>query len=365
MKVITSAAWRVAGIALLVLAAFWGLRQAHTLVLIVIVACFLALAMIPGVDVLERRFHWKRGLAAGAIILIVFGSIIALTLLLIPAIVDMTGKLGSDIPKFSGLLSKYGIKIGGEATEQSLLASAEQWVKSSGKSKLLSVAGSSVEFIFEFFTVLMFTFLIATDEPRLVRTILRRLSPSRQRKFRLAWRTAKEQTGGYFYSRLLLMVITGVLTLTVMLILGVPTFFAIPLAFFGAFCVEFIPVVGSYLGISIPVLVTLAELGLAQAIILLAWGVIYQQIHDYLLSPRISSKTMSINAGVAFGSALLGASLAGPLGAIFAMPVAGMVTVFLKEWMPAYELDAEGDLVPAAVTAAQSESDSDADGEPG
>ena len=67
---------------------------------------------------------------------------------------------------------------------------------------------------------------------------------------------------------------------------------------------------------------------------LLAWAIIYQQIHDYVLSPRISSRTMTLSPGIALGSALVGGALAGPLGALFAMPTAGMITAFLTKYLP-------------------------------
>ena len=123
----------------------------------------------------------------------------------------------------------------------------------------------------------------------------------------------------------------------VMALIGMPVLFAIPLAVFGAFFVEFIPLVGGYIGIAIPVVFVLVEEGW-RALILLGWAIVYQQIHDYVLSPRISAKTMTLNPGVALGSALLGGALAGPLGALFAMPMAGMVTAFLGKYLPASEI---------------------------
>ena len=337
MPFVTKATWRIVFIVLLVLAAMWAMRQAADLVIIIVVACFLALAMVPGVNYLVTRFGWSRGAATGLIFLGVIVVLLGLTVLLIPAIIDMSGKLADDLPRWMNEAQSKGLPVGKSGAEdQTLLQEVEKWLKTNGSSKVLHYAGSTVGIVFKFFTVMMFTFLIAAGEPALRRTIQKRLSPDNQRRFVGAWDTAISQTGGYFYSRLLLMVITGSCTLIVMELIGVPIVYSIPLAFFGAFFVEFIPVVGSYIGISIPVLVTLAEKGLVPAIILLVWAIVYQQIHDYLLSPRISSRTMTINAGVAFGSALLGGALAGPIGALFAMPTAGMVTVFLQQYLPAY-----------------------------
>jgi len=340
MPFVVRATWRIVFIVLLVLAALWALGQASSLVEIIVVACFLALAMVPGVNMLVARYGWSRGASTGLIFLVIIVALLGLTLLLIPAIIDMTSKLSNDLPRWMNEANAKGLPVGKSGTgDVDLLKNAEAWMKKNGSSHALHAAGSTVGVVFKFFTVMMFTFLIASGEPSLRRTLQKRLSPTNQKRFVGAWETAISQTGGYFYSRLLLMVITGSCTFLVMEVIGVPFVYSLPLAFFGAFFVEFIPVVGSYIGISIPVLVTLAEQGAVAALILLVWGIAYQQIHDYLLSPRISSKTMTINAGVAFGSALLGGALAGPIGALFAMPTAGMVTVFLQQYLPAYAVE--------------------------
>ena len=74
------------------------------------------------------------------------------------------------------------------------------------------------------------------------------------------------------------------------------------------------------------------------ALILLVWTVIYQQAENYWLSPRLSAKTMEINGGVAFGSALAGGAIAGPMGAFMALPVAAWITSFVKHYGSSYPL---------------------------
>ena len=74
--------------------------------------------------------------------------------------------------------------------------------------------------------------------------------------------TAIEQTGGYFYSRLLLMLINGGLFFVAMLLVGMPVVYALPMAVFEGFVAEFIPAVGTYIGAAVPILMTLAVQGL-------------------------------------------------------------------------------------------------------
>ena len=142
--------------------------------------------------------------------------------------------------------------------------------------------------------------------------------------------TAIEQTGGYFYSLLLLMLINGGLFFVAMLLVGMPVVYALPMAVFEGFVAEFIPAVGTHIGAAVPILMTLAVQGLGAGLILLVWTLIYQQGENYWLSPKLSAQTMSINGGVAFGSALAGGAIAGPMGAFMALPFAALITSIIS-----------------------------------
>jgi predicted PurR-regulated permease PerM len=183
-----------------------------------------------------------------------------------------------------------------------------------------------------------------------------RMPPHRQKVFGWVWDTAVEQTGGYFYSRILLMLINGGLFFVAMLIVGMPLLYAIPLAIFEGFVAEFIPAIGTYLGAAIPILLALVVLGLPEALILLVWVLIYQQAENYWLSPKISSNTMELNGAVAFGAALAGGAIAGPMGAFAALPVAALITSIIKNTGKSYdvvyqsEYDSDGALPTARGT---------------
>jgi predicted PurR-regulated permease PerM len=333
--IINRALWRAVLIVLATLAVLWALNQARDLVVVVVVALFLALAIVPAVDGLVRGRGWSRGVATVTVMAGVFLSVLLLIGLLIPALIDVAGKFAQEVPNWIEDARRTGLDLPvlQESNEQ-LLTDVENWLKKNGGTHVLSIAGSSAGLVAKVFLTFVFTIIIASGEPAILRAILRRLGPSHQIRLIDAWDTAVAQTGGYFYSRLLLMVFTSTGSAIVMILVGMPVYYAIPLAVFGAFFVEFIPLVGGYIGIAIPVLFVLVEKGWVRAVILLAWAVIYQQIHDYALSPRISAKTMTLNPGVALGSALLGGAIAGPLGALFAMPMAGMVTAFLGKYLP-------------------------------
>jgi predicted PurR-regulated permease PerM len=134
------------------------------------------------------------------------------------------------------------------------------------------------------------------------------------------------------------MLINGLGFFFTMVLVGLPVLFAIPLAIFAGFVSEFIPAVGTYIGGAVPVLLTLAVEGFAQALVVLGYVLIYQQVENYWLSPKLSSKTMTLNGGVAFGAALAGGAIGGPMGAFMALPVAALITSFLTHYSKPYEV---------------------------
>jgi len=104
----------------------------------------------------------------------------------------------------------------------------------------------------------------------------------------------------------------------------------IALALWVGFVSQFLPVVGTYLAGILPVLVTFLDSPLKAAIVI-GFIVIYQQIENYFFAPRITARTMELHPAVAFGAALGGAALLGPVGAILALPAAAMFQALAGE----------------------------------
>ena len=138
------------------------------------------------------------------------------------------------------------------------------------------------------------------------RAILRKFAPGQQQRLGWAWDTAIEQTGGYLYSRLLLMIING----------GLFFFACCSSASTGRSRCRCRSSKGSSPSSSrrsvptsvlrCPIVLTWGLNGLTAALILLGWTLIYQQLENYFLSPKISARTMEINGGIAFGAAMAG-----------------------------------------------------------
>ena len=307
---------------------------------ILLVSLFLSFAIEPAVGYLARR-GWRRGAATGLIFVAVAAAAAALIALLIPAITAGTQQLITALPGLVTNLARYleplGIHLDKASIEQQVSGYGSQLVSAAQHltGGVLHLAVGITGAIFQISAIALFTFYMVARGPQLRRTVLSRFRPQRQHQIAAIWEEAIEQTGGYFYSRLLIAVINGVLLYVVLRVRGVP--FAAPLAVFEAAVSTFIPAVGSYLGGAAPVLVALLY-DPVDAIVVVVWIIIYQQIENYLLAPRLTARTMDVSAPVAFAAALIGGLLGGFVFAFLSLPVAGVIQSVLRTYGRRYQV---------------------------
>ncbi|MCZ7536848.1 MAG: AI-2E family transporter [Acidimicrobiia bacterium] len=196
------------------------------------------------------------------------------------------------------------------------------------------LAGNVVSFsvralgvVFQIFTVILFTFYLVADGPRLRRAICSVLPPDRQRNVLRAWELAIEKTGGYLYSRVLLAGLSALAHWIALSIIGVP--YALALALWVGVISQFIPVVGTYLAGALAVLIAVLN-DPVDGVWTLGTVVVYQQIENYLFAPRVTAHTLSIHPAVAFACVIAGAGLIGPVGALLALPAAAVIQAFIS-----------------------------------
>jgi predicted PurR-regulated permease PerM len=331
-------------IVLLIVALFDNLREFFEIILL---SFFLSFAIEPAVNWLARH-GWKRGLATGAIFLGVAVSLTLVFLLVVPGVIQELGKLLDDLPQLlSGVMRHLNDWLGTHFSEEDLAATLQQYrvdlaqYLASLADNVLGVAGGFVSALFKWSTIAFFTFYLVADAPRLRRAVCSRLRPERQQEVTFIWETAIQQTGGYFYSRMLLAIVNGSLTYLVLRLLSVP--FASALAVFVGIVAAFIPTVGTYIAGAVPVFIALLTDPL-DAVWLIVWFVIYQQIENIWLSPRLTAKTMSLHPAIAFGAAFLGGAIGGVLAAFLALPAAGVIQAAVSTYTQRYEV-MESDLV--------------------
>jgi predicted PurR-regulated permease PerM len=181
--------------------------------------------------------------------------------------------------------------------------------------------------LFGLATVGMFLFYFVADGPRFRRVVCSFLPTETQRRVLTDWEIAIDKTGGYFYSRLLLATMSAAGTFIVLRILDQP--FAAPMAVFVGLISQFIPTVGTYIAMIVPIVLALLT-DPPDALILLVYFTAYQQLENLVLSPKISAKTMTLHPAVAFGAVLLGGAVLGAIGAFVALPVAATVQAIVS-----------------------------------
>jgi predicted PurR-regulated permease PerM len=340
VEISTRSYWRGILVILLTLFGLWAIHQARNLVSMLVISMFFALALVPGVNHLHKKRGWKRGAAVGFIYLIGLLAMVLLTLVLIPAISQLATKIGGNGTQWLTSLDHwtsdtFGFHIVSAKAASDATVTTKEFLSQWGSKLAGSASGAvskGVGLVFQVATIATFTFYFAADYPRLARSFLSWFKPAAQQ--RVGWTLDKsvEQVGGYLYSRLLLTAINGSGFFLVMVLVGVPFGLAIPLAIFAGFVSEFIPNIGTYIGAAIPIALTLALQGVVQALIVLGYALVYQQVENYWLSPHISAKTMELNGGLAFGAALAGGALFGPMGAFMALPVAALIFAFVTNY---------------------------------
>lgn len=351
----TTAAWnrvwlpRVAYATVMVLVvlygSLWVFRSTGGFLVTLVIALFAAFALLPAVESLSRR-GWRRGLATGAVMFgaALFGAFFIYTLLNV--VIGQIVKLGSEAPSYaqsivSWVNNTFGTTISSSNLVSQLTAdqSRLQALSSNAVSGILGLAATALGLVFQALTVGLFVFYILADLPRLRNAVFRRLPPTSQLHVDTVIEITIEKVGGYVYSRSLLALVSALFHFTAFKIIGIP--YAVALAMWVGIVSQFVPAVGTYIAGVVPILIALVE-NPVDAIWVLAAILAYQQVENYLLSPRITANTMDLHPAVAFGSAIVGGSLLGGVGALLALPVAATITALVQTYGDHYEVIASG-----------------------
>ena len=316
-------------------------HQLSSFMLLVLVSIFLALAIEPGVNRLAKR-GWRRG---SGTLLIIF-SIIAFASVFIGAVGSLVGNQVADVLKNSEsyvndtvdfVNSTFNSNIDPAEVNASISdpkGPVQKFIKRQ-QGKVITLSVSALGASLQLLTIVLFTFYLVADGPRLRRVICSRLPESKQRAVLRTWELAIEKTGGYLYSRALLALISAFFHWIAFQAIGTPA--PIAMALWVGIVSQFLPVVGTYLAGVLPLLLTFFNSPF-KALLVVLFVLIYQQIENYLISPRITARTLHVHAAVAFGSAIVGGAILGPVGAVLALPAAAMAQALIGSWGPRHDV---------------------------
>ncbi|WP_323136144.1 AI-2E family transporter [Streptomyces sp. NBC_01481] len=316
----------------------WAFHQLIGLLINILIAFFLALAIEPAVGRMSAR-GMRRGLATFIVFFAVFiaaaGFVFLLGSMLAGQIVDMV----EGFPKYLDSVIRwindtFRTELSRVEIQESLLRSdwLRKYVQNSA-SGVLDISATVLGGLFKLLTIFLFAFYFAADGPRLRRTLCSLLPPAKQTEVLRAWEIAVDKTGGYLYSRGLMALISGVAHYILLEILGVP--YAPALAVWVGLVSQFIPTIGTYLAGALPMLIAFT-INPWYALWVLGFVVIYQQFENYVLQPKLTSKTVDIHPAVAFGSVVAGTALLGAVGALIAIPAVATLQAFLGAYVKRY-----------------------------
>ena len=299
------------------------------------IALFIAISLDPAVRFLVQR-GVRRGLAVTIIFVIVLGLVAAFLMSVIPAMVSQFTALTHDLPGYLAQLSDRSSRYR-QLSDRYNLTPQIQKIISSAPSKLgsglLGLTGRVFGALFSTLTVLVLTIYFMADLPRLRHGMVRLFPRNRRAQLGRVADVVIDKVGAYMIGNLLISLVAGLASFVCLTALRVP--FSVPLAFVVALT-DLIPMIGATLGAVIVVLLTLFATELWPTTVLVGiFFLVYQQLENYLIAPRILRSTVNLSAAAVLMAGLIGATALGLVGALMAIPVAAALKVVLAEELQA------------------------------
>ena len=319
---------------LLLLYITWISRQVLTWI---VVAIFLTLALNPAVEAFERRGS-RRGIATALTSMLALGVMIGAGSLFIPTLVNEATGFADELPEYVNDVSEGRGPLGELVERYEIDERVRDAVQGGDASSVLglsdtalAITQSVITFIVAVVTIAFMTFFMLLEGPRWMERFYGLLPEGSRETWRGIGRDIYRTVGGYVTGNLLISVIAGVSTTIVLLILDVP--YAVALGLLVAI-LDLIPLAGATLAAIIVTTVAFLT-SIPAGIIVLVFMIVYQQIENHLLQPLVYSRTVQLSPLAILVAVLIGAKIAGILGALAAIPVAGTIQVLLLAWLRA------------------------------
>jgi predicted PurR-regulated permease PerM len=311
-----------------------------------LIALFLAISLDPAVRML-MRWRIQRGVAILVVVLVALGLTAAFLQSVVPALVDQFQAMVRDFPHYMANLQHRSASFR-QITDRFHLTTQANSLLARLPGEL---GGGAVGFTRRTFSTLASAVLVAVltiyflaDLPRLQRGAVLLFPRAHRDRFARIAGVMVDKVGSYMIGNILISLIAGVAAFAALTALGVP--FAVPLAFLVA-VTDLIPLIGATLGAVICIAVALFATRLwPTTVLVLVFFVVYQQIENYLIAPRIMRGPVQLSAGAVLLAGLIGAAAMGLIGALMAIPIAAGIKVLLSERLQARDTADAGAAAP-------------------
>lgn len=346
----------VVRVMLVVVATLIGLaavRQASHALTLIFTAFFLSLALNSPVHWLAQRLPGKRKGSRTAATAISFFVVVVVLLgflvSIVPPLVRQTSSFVRTIPQLADQVRDEDTGIGRFVARYQLQDDITKFSKQISE-RLGDVSGAAVSgvqrvgsSVIAILTVLVLTFMMLIEGPRWRRFLMDVVPDERQARAQRLAHDMYRVVKGYVNGQVVLALLAALMLLPALLILHVPYPAALVVI---VFICGLIPLVGHTIGAIIVSLVALFHSPVS-AVLILAYYILYQQIENYIIQPRIQANSTNMSPLLVFSSVIIGVSFGGLLGGLVAIPVAGCIRIALLDYLRSKKI-----IEPATVRAA-------------
>ena len=308
------------------------LRELGRIIVWLVVAGFIAVVLAPAVDIVQRRLHAPRALATLAVFLLGLGLLGALLYVFIRPIIDQVDAFVAAVPDLvesamagEGTIGRFIERYDLARLVEENQGRVQDAISGAG-SPALDVLLGFFSGVFSVLTILVIAFLMLLRGPELCEGALALVASRNRRRVSLVASDAAKAVSGYMLGNLAISLIAGISTYLFLRIAGVP--YAGVIALFVAFA-DLIPLVGATLG-AIPTIGFAFLHSTTAGIAAIIFYVVYQQFENHVLQVVIMSRSVDVNPLTVLVSVLAGVELFGFVGALLAIPAAGIIQVVVR-----------------------------------
>jgi len=320
--------------ALLALTMLQALASASAVFILIIISIFLAAGLNPAVLFFQNR-GLNRGASVGAVMASVLLFVAAFIAIAVPPLLDQGNQLLDNAPILikdlnnnafiNDLNNRYGVIDSLQTRIDSLIKDGQFAITAFGG--VIGVGKAVVSGLVSTITILVLTLYFLASLPQVINIALRFVPATRRDRVSKLTNAIVGRIGSFVGGQAIIAALAATFILIMGLVIGMP--YPGPLAMVVLIC-GFIPLVGHFIGMSIVTVVSLTD-SLTTAAIALGAYIVYVQIENYVITPRIMRKSLAIPGLVTIIAALLGASLLGLVGGLLAVPIAAAVLLILDE----------------------------------
>jgi predicted PurR-regulated permease PerM len=311
-----------------------ALASASAVFILIIISLFLAAGLNPAVLFFQNR-GLKRGASVGAVMGLVLLFVAAFIAIAAPPLIDQGNQLVNNAPQLvrdlnnnafiNDLNNRYGVIDSLQTRVDSVIKDGQFAITAFGG--VIGVGKAVVSGLVSTFTILVLTLYFLAALPQVVQISLRFVPATRRDRVSKLSNAIIARVGSFVGGQGIIAILAALFILIMGLIIGMP--YTAPLAMVVLVC-GFIPLVGHFIGMSIVTLVSLTK-SPTTALVALGSYIIYVQIENYVITPKIMRKSLAIPGLVTIIAALLGTSLLGLIGGLLAVPIAAAVLLIIDE----------------------------------